>query len=138
MSNSLLEAEKELSIFLSPYLLMKVNAIQHSRGFLKASLLHHKTCIQQKLCRNWRIRKHSNHRENREGSNYISYLIKASNVLAKPTKTKCLPLGKNPTFSVLSTSNILCTELFLGEQQEEFKFEQYKSQIRKQNTEFYN
>lgn len=58
---------------------MKVNAILHSRGFLKASLLHHKTCIQLKLYRNWRIRT--------SGSNSISYLIKASNVLAKPTKT---------------------------------------------------
>lgn len=66
---------------------MKVNAIQHSRGFLTASLLHHKTCRQLKLCRNWRSRRHSNYTENKESSNYISYLIKASDVPAKSTKT---------------------------------------------------
>lgn len=64
-----------------------MNAIQHSRGFLKASLLYHKTYIQLKLCKNWRIRRCSNYRENREGRTYISYLIKASNVVEKPAKT---------------------------------------------------
>lgn len=86
---------------------MKVNAIRHSRGFLKASLLCHKAYIQLKLGRNWRIR--------RPGSNCISNHMKATNVLAKPTKSYYLPLGKKPTFSVFSTSSILCVALILGE-----------------------
>lgn len=86
---------------------MKVNAIRHSRGFLKASLLCHKAYIQLKLGRNWRIR--------RPGSNCLSNHIKATNVLAKPTKSYYLPLGKKTNFfSLLNLQHFMCSTNLRG------------------------
>jgi len=48
--------EKELSIILTIYLLIELNAILHTRGFLNKSLLGHTPHMQLKLYRNWRIR----------------------------------------------------------------------------------
>lgn len=49
--------EKELSIILTIYLLIELNAILHTGGFLNTSLPSHTTYMQLEPCRNWRIRR---------------------------------------------------------------------------------